>query len=414
MKRVRIVGGGLSGTLAAFQAHRMGARNIEIFERLDQLGGIALPALKDGIELREGCVYFGPKGDPIRTLLEDHNARFEDFDNSFGSVSPGTDGPIYLEDFGGPQMPATSLDLQPQSGESLSDRLSCYQDELAFPLARYVRWHVGCNPSQLHASAAEPLAINRVYPSGPSLDALAQAKKTDNLSNELFGIPRSLWGYSANSQASLPVGGLSALFERCRTALYAIGVRIHDRAFARPKAMLEEHCEDDVLVWAASPMPLFKTVDLEPPKAPAKKFATYIFKADWDGALPFYVQNFTARGSCFRVYIYQSQGQTLLTAECVSEASNADLAEDIQDMLDGFKGNLTLGELLFHTVKPRWLYHSVDTIARLGTLRSTLADRMGNGFVASGWEAYSKGEKFAEVERNLQLALGANRVAQAS
>ena len=88
--RVRIVGGGLTGILAAFQAHRMGARDIELYERLDRLGGIAQPDTVEGCDMREGCIYFGPEGDPIRALLEDHGAEFEEFDNRFGSVSSGS------------------------------------------------------------------------------------------------------------------------------------------------------------------------------------------------------------------------------------------------------------------------------------------------------------------------------------
>jgi phytoene dehydrogenase-like protein len=133
MSRVRIVGGGLTGILAAFQAHRMGARNIELYERLDQLGGVALPEVRDGCEMREGCVYFGPTGDPLRSLLEQHGAQFEDFDNRFGSVSPGTCAPVYVEDFSGPAIAASNISLAPLGGLSLADRLACYDDALAFP-----------------------------------------------------------------------------------------------------------------------------------------------------------------------------------------------------------------------------------------------------------------------------------------
>src|SRR6185503_20163770 len=106
MSRVRIVGGGLTGILAAFQAHRLGARHIELYERFDQLGGVALPQVSGGREMREGCVYFGPQGDTIRSLLEDHGAEFEDFDNRFGSVSPGSSNPVHVQNFGGPALAA--------------------------------------------------------------------------------------------------------------------------------------------------------------------------------------------------------------------------------------------------------------------------------------------------------------------
>jgi hypothetical protein len=383
----------------------MGARHIELYERFDQLGGVGLPDVSGGREVREGCIYFGPKGDPIRRLLEYHGAVFEDFDNRFGSVSPGVGGPLYLEDFGGPGLAGSDIDLTPLGGTSLADRLACYDDTLAFPLARYVRWHLGCNPSLLHGSAAVPLAINRVFPAGAGLDALSHAKRVDGLANELFGIPRSLWNYSGNVEASLPAGGFTTLFRQCRDALASIGVIVRERTLATPRTTLAEHAAGDVLVWAASPMPLFKAVGMEAPKAPAKQFATYTFEASWTGALPFYVQNFTTQGSCFRVYIYESAGSVLLTAECVVEDAGEALTGDIRRMLEGFKGELTLGALVSRSVKPRWLYHSVDTVNRLTELRSALAARMGTGFVAGAWEAYAKGEKFAEVDSALQTAL---------
>ena len=406
MSRVRIVGGGLTGILAAFQAHRLGARDIALYERLDQLGGVAVPELRGGREMREGCIYFGPQSDPIRSLLEAHGAAFEAFDNRFGSVSPGPREAVYVEDFGGPALAASAVQLFPLGGPSLADRLACYDDSLAFPLARYVRWHLGCNPALLHGSAAVPLAINRVFPTGADLGALAEAKRNHELADELFGIPRALWGYAGNVEASLPAGGFAALIRQCRVALEAIGVKVSERTLATPRMALSDHAPGDVLVWAASPMPLFKAVGLEAPKAPAKRFATYTFEAAWTGPLPFYVQNFTAGGTCFRVYIYESAGSLLLTAECVVEEAGEALIGDIGRMLQGFDGRLALGELVFRSVKPRWIYHSVDTIDRLAGLRAALAARLGPGFVPGAWEAYAKGEKFAQVEAGLRSALG--------
>ncbi|MEL7188803.1 MAG: NAD(P)-binding protein [Pseudomonadota bacterium] len=414
MRRIRIVGGGLTGILAALQAHRMGARDIELYERLDELGGVALPQLRDGREMREGCIYFGPKGDPIRSLLEEHGAAFSDFDNRFGSVSAGSDGLIYTDDFGGPALDGTSTLLAPLEGESLLHRLQCYEDDLTFPLARYVRWHVGCAPAQLHASAAVPLAINRVFPTGITLSELSKAKQNNPLANELFGIPRKLWDYSSNVQASLPLDGFHGLFGHCRKVLKEIGVRVYDRKLATPRAMLSEETADDIVIWAASPMPLFKAVGVETPKAPAQKFATYTFEVDWTGPVPFYAQNFTATGSCFRTYIYESGGSVLLTAECVVETDTPELIKEIHQILEGFEGEISVGDQIFSTVKPRWLYHSVDTIDRLGKLRGALNDQRGNRFIPGAWEAYAKGEKFAEVEADLQRALDVSVMAKAS
>jgi hypothetical protein len=414
MSRVKIVGGGLTGILAAFQAHGLGARDIELYECFDHLGGVALPEQWHGLEMREGCIYFGPKGDPIRQLLETHGLAFEDFDNRFGSMSPGGRQPVYIEDFGGPALSCADITLSQPAGASLADRLACYPAELQRPLARYARWHLGCDLAAVHESAATPLAINRVFPVGADLAALAEAKRSDPLANELLAIPRSLWGHTNNLTASLPAGGFPAFLRGCRKALEAIGVTIHERSLVSPRHALAEHAAGETLVWAANPTPLFKAAGVATPGLLPKSFATYVFEARWTGPLPFYVQNFTAEGSCFRVYIYESGGRTLLTAECVAEDGGDPLTDDIHRMLKGFEGDLTLGDLLAAAIKPRWIYHSTDAIARLADLRATLAERLGPAFVAGAWEPYAKAEKFAEVGAGLAAALGSSKARAAA
>ncbi len=415
MSRIKIVGGGLTGILAAFQAHRLGAREIALYERFDQLGGVALPPVRHGLEMREGCIYFGPKGDPIRSLLEDHGVAFEDFDNAFGSVSPASGtSTLSLADFGGPALPCLDFALSPQTGDSLADRLAAYPPQVRDHLTHYATWHLGHDLADLHADAAIPMAINRVYPVGADLDALAQAKRRDPLANALYAIPRRLWGRTENLTASLPVGGFPELVRRCESALKDLGVTLHPQQLVSPRQALAEHAPGETLVWAASPTPLFKAAGITTPRSPPKSFATYIFEVSWTGPCPFYIQNFTAQGDCFRLYIYESGGRRLLTAECVREAEPNALRKEIKTLMAGFNGDLALGEALWTSVKPRWIYHSLEAITGLTNLRATLRQRMGADFVSGAWEAYAKAEKFAEVNEGLAQALSAKGRAAAA
>lgn len=406
MKSVKIIGGGLTGILAAFEAHRMGAREISIHERFDRLGGVSLSDERNGLEIREGCIYFGGADDPLRQLLESHGQRFVEFDNRFGSVSPGDDGPVYTEDFGGPALPADSFQVTPPAGDSLADRIAAYPSEIAWPLMRYARWHLGFDLEEAHCDAAIPMAINRVVPLGVDFSALAEAKRTDPLTNELLAIPRKQWGRTANLVCSLPEGGFPAMLRNCERSLAALGVSIHCESLIPPRQALAAMSDDEVIVWAANPTPLFKAMGVPTPKLLPKSFATYTFAARWTGACPFYVQNFTAEGACFRVYVYESAGQTLITAECVAEASDAELRAEISRLLAGFEGELQLGQMLATSIKPRWIYHSIDAIQRLTQLRAALADRFGSTFVPAAWEPYAKAEKFALVNARLAAALG--------
>ena len=139
-----------------------------------------------------------------------------------------------------------------------------------------------------------------------------------------------------------------------------------------------------------------------------KSFTIYSFKAGFEGPLPFYVQNFTARGAVFRAYLYESCGETILAAECVREDEESSLRADLAKLTEPF-GALKLGPMIAAMSQPRWIYHSAASVEGLMTLRQKLSAQTEGRFVAGAWEPYSKAEKLAEVNASLAAALGAAR-----
>lgn len=403
MTRVRIVGGGLTGILAAFQAHRMGVRDITLYERFDGIGGVALGRTIHGLEVREGCIWFGGKDDPIRSLLETYGLRFTEFENRFGSLSPGG---VATADFGGPALAAPGIALSRPAGASLADRIACYPLAVADALTTYARWHLGgADLARIHGSAATPMAINRVFPTGVDVAALAAAKQRDPLADDLYAIPRAQWGRTANLVASTPQDGFPMFLRRTRRALEAAGVKVCENTLISPRQSLAERATGDVLVWAANPTPLFKAAGVPTPQLLARTFTTHVISVRWTGPLPFYVQNFTAEGICFRACLYESGGRTLLSAECVADAHPTELRSDLHRMTRAF-GDLLLSETIATSVKPRWIYHTIDAVQRLGQLRAALGKLMGPAFVPGAWEPYAKAEKFHAVNAGLAAALG--------
>ena len=403
--RIRIVGGGLTGVLAAFEAHRLGWRDITLQERFGALGGVARPKVIHGREMRDGCVYFGGENDPIVAALAAHGARFETFDNRFGSLSIGADGRrVFTWDFGGPAVDSPAGKVGKPADDSLAARLAAYPPAIAATLEAYVRWHLDVDPAIVHGEAAIPLAINRVFPAAADLTALARAKATDPWADELYAIPRGLSGRTANLTASLPVGGFAKLFDGLHGALIRLGVKVELDCLVPPRQLMGEDASDETIVWAANPTPLFKPMGLATPALVKKSFFTYVYEVEtFDGPCPVYVQNFTAQGAAFRAYLYESGGQTLVVAECVREADLKTLPTELRGLLSGF-GALRLGPLVHSDAQPRWIYHSLAAIDGLKALRGRLAERFGARFVPGAWEPYAKAPKLAEVNAALAAA----------
>lgn len=405
MSRVRIVGGGLTGILAAFQAHRLGARDITLYERHDQIGGAAAGRTLHGLEVRDDRIWFGGRDDPARSLLEAYGLRFVEFENRVASLSPGN---VPTADFGGPALPAPGLLLSPPAGPSLADRLACYPHEVADALSAHARWLMGSvDLAQTHPGVAAPMGINRVFPTGVDLEALAAARRQHALTEELYDVPRGPGDRGADLTASTPQDGFPTFLRRARRALEAAGVRVCETALISPGQSLAERAGGDVLVWAASPTALFRAAGVPAPQLRARNFTTHVIGARWTGPLPFYVHNFTAEGICIRAYLYESGDRTLLSAQCVADAHPSELRSDLHRMTRPF-GDLLLSETIATSVRPHWVCHTLDDVRRLGQLRGAMAGLMGPAFVPGGWELHAGADRFQAVSAALAAALGSD------
>ncbi|MFC3079769.1 NAD(P)-binding protein [Phenylobacterium terrae] len=404
MGKVRIVGGGLTGIIAALQAHRLGCRDIELFEQYGELGGSLLPRTDHGLELRQTRHYFGTRGDAQRALLEWHGVAFDDFDNRCGSVSPGAGGePAFVEGFGGPSLAARQTALVEPAGESLADRLRAYPHDIEQALSRYCQWSLGVWLDEVHESAAGPLGIGRVHPRAADTTTLAELKRADDLYDALYGLPGHMWGRTQGSQASLPRDGFAGLFAAAGRALAGLGVKIHLGSMISPREAIAACRPGEALVWAAGPAPLYKAVGVTAPKPLVRSGAAYVFKAKTE-LKPFWLQNFTASGAVFRISTYESRGETLLTAECVAEAGDAELRREIRRLMSGF-GQVQLKEQLLAAVEPRQGLTSMAEAKATKALRGKLAQSLGPAFVSGCWSAERPEDAFARIGSALAAAL---------
>lgn len=405
--KVRIIGGGLTGLLAAFEAHRLGARDIELHERHEQLGGQAWPRQFHSLEVREHALSFGPPGDPLRALLESNGLAFDDFENHRAAVSPAPGRDIvHVRDFPGPALRAHDIRLGAIAGESLADRLRAYPADIGHALSHYCQWALGGWMDQVHESAAEALGIRRVYPVGADIADLAAQKRACPVADDLYGIPAPLWGRLANLTASAPRDGLQALMMRAHQALIRLGVKVSVVDLASPHAVLQGRAPGEIVVWAAEPGALFKPMGLTAPVQTPRRAVTYVFKARYGASAPVEVRNFTAEGAVAVLRLYESRGQSLIAAECVAEIADSELRREVHRLMAGFCGSfLQLGETIGMGVSPRWDCPSLETVRALRALRAALARSEGPAFITPVWETPRPADRHAALSADLSQAL---------
>src|SRR5690606_22118329 len=95
-----------------------------------------------------------------------------------------------------------------------------------------------------------------------------------------------------------------------------------------------------------------------------------------------------------------------LTAECAGKAAEDELRHEIPRLTGGF-GALELGELVGARALPPEVFPTLEGVARLGELRTRLAERVGPTFVAEAWNTERRDQRFADVCAGLAAGLEA-------
>ncbi|ESQ93108.1 hypothetical protein ABAC460_02290 [Asticcacaulis sp. AC460] len=404
MSTLHIVGGGLSGLTAALMAHDQGWRDIRLYERTSAIGGVAQSRIVNDHEVRTGTIYFGDDRDPQLTLLRRHGLNFEPFENRFGSVSVVNGKDYFQPGFGGPVIAAPDGDiaLNPGPMTSLQDRFDRYPTEIAQRLTTMAQWHLNADPARVIGDGAVPMAMNRVIVADADNDTLKQLKQYDSLYDELYGLPRDAWGYSANATAHLPVGGFPRLFDDMRQVLNDLNIAICDRSLITPKVAHDLMNRGERVYWSANPMPLFPHAGMKAPQLLRTDFHVVSLTCRYGLEAPYYIQNFTTEGAIFRLYAYPTATASIVTLECVRPANEADLRLEAKRLVaDTPIADLLTGEVVLEERQPRWLFHTVETVAALGVLRHHMAERYGACFIPGGWEQYAKAAKHAALQTAL-------------
>lgn len=404
MSILHIVGGGLSGLTAALMAYDQGWRDIRLYERSDAIGGVAQSRMANGHEIRTGTIYFADDRDAQLQLLRRYGLNFEPFENRFGSVSVVDGKDHFQSGFGSPVVTAADADIALTPGEmkSLQDRFNRYPAQIAHRLTAMARWHLEADPATLDKDVAIPMAINQVIVADADIDTMKQFKRHDVLYDELYGLPRDAWGYTANATAHLPVGGFPRLFDDMRRVLSNLNIAVCDRSLITPKIAHDLMTRGERVYWSANPMPLFPHAGMKAPHLQRADFHVVSLTCRYGLNAPFYIQNFTCEGAIFRLYAYPTATASIVTLECVRPANESDLRLEAKRLVaDTPIADLLTGDVVLEERQPRLLFHTVETVTALGVLRNHMAERYGAAFVAGGWEQYAKAAKYAALQTAL-------------
>jgi hypothetical protein len=332
MNKVSIVGGGLTGVVAAAYLETC---RVSLYEATKKLGGV----LKDqSVNLDNyfgACHYFDESSawfDQLK-LTDD----FYKFTHTYGSYTDLFGHQTVSTDFPGPvfhgRVSVTTIDHA--SFSSLEDRLSAYPKAIEVPLLQWFR-QIGIDTAITHHSASEGFQASRIYCSDME-EEISTLKRVSKISDLIYAIPHRRFISSL-----LPARGFSNFFEQVErkfsgSLLLSTACRpviSGRRIFLKNQ---ETIFSPDLVIWTANPVWLIKMVTGESLDSLKHYAEILVGQLAKPVGAPFYVQVYSNQNSILRIFVYNLNGKGCFTIEkAYDQMKTADLLINAQSILMNF------------------------------------------------------------------------------
>ena len=401
MAHVAIVGGGITGCIAALECADRG-HTVDLFEMGSELGGIMRDVVHQKTHYFNGCHYFDrgtPWFEAIRPRLK---CEFVDFVHEYGSFTDMLGQRRSHDDFAQPLFggPTPSFDAH-ASFATVGDRLNAYPPAIARALRE---WSQGFgNPDALHAGCINAMQLGRVF-FDDDVAGMVREKANNPVADELLGLPRTVRDPDTTKAfGSLPPGGHDRFFEALRDLLQSVGVRQHLSTpvapLARPDGTISlrargKPLEVDRAIFCCNPTALIIASGLGRLDSPVTNMFCLV------GNLPstpspqtIYHQVFSDSSSVIRVFTYDLAGPKVTIEGFDRGQDDDDICRDAASML-GQLGAPGLSGTPKITRQKRYVNFTpgdLDLFERFEASAPAL------GIVPGGWQHYSRDDKLASI-----------------
>lgn len=410
---ITVVGGGITGCVTALRLAQAGHR-VTLVEAKPALGGTLRDFVANDIGFLRGCQYIEPRAPWLSQVAElaaqhlvvvPHNMGSHTVQHGEARERDAMAMPVLRG-----ALPDAATRNTPVHTVTLAERFAHY-GAWAEPLTAYAE-RTGYAATQLSSDAAIALQMMRVLPADVPEAEVLTAKSQWPWADAHLAVPRAARGVGEPT-ALVPRAGWNAFFAALHQLLESRGVVVRTgckvkavRQDGALRVMCDDASQNDMVVWAANPIPLaplFGLGTLDNAAVAATNIHAQV--TSWGGATPLYVQWFEAASALMRVYVYRWGDEQRVCFECYGSL-NADAAAQVAasgaEAMRSWGGALALAALHVDVHRRHHLL-TVSDHARLSVLEETLSNA---GAVGGAWTEYGREQKLAAIaERLVRLGL---------
>ena len=330
MKKIAIVGGGITGCVAALYAAKKNF-DVHLIEKDKKLGGILQDVSYNKNNYFRACQYLNPWAQWYKNILSEE-LDLVNFDHQKGTFTEIFNEETLHEDIAGPVLKdnlkmdnKVNIDL---NNASLTERLQVYPEIVSSNMQKWFK-SFKINPDLLSNKSATAFAVGRIFFRGNVNEIKVQKNNSKKL-DDLLGLTRDEIGLK-NIEASIPRFGYDKFFEKFYDSLKKNNVKIYLSTVVKPiwnKKVLKlkfgkNEFIPEKVIWTGNPTGLIKNYGL--PLLDSMHLESKDFFCNLSGEIKQnkYFQIYSSNIPVSRVFFYKLDGKSKITIESL----NSDLDE---------------------------------------------------------------------------------------
>ena len=412
MKKITIIGGGITGCLVSLYFSKLGFQ-VEIFEKKKSLGGVINDFEKNDDFYFNGPNYFNYGNWWIKELESDLIFKdiFSKFRLKYGSFNDLFDEDIFYNDYAQIVSLNKFTYLDTKNFELYDERINCYQTEISEKVLNWSKKFCK-NHDKLHSDCALIMNTGRVYFPN-NINQIIKLKSESNIADKILGVPNSSY---SNEIYCVPKLGFKYFFKKLEIFLKKkkININLNSNITIQNEGKIRlfnrnDEVQYDHVIWCASPVLLLKKTkigDLDNPVLICVTvFLDIELNEDFIGNK--YIQVFSKKFNLFRIFIYDLNKKTKLSLE-IFQDKNIDIKAEIQFAIKILnKTGFSIKKYIYIDER-REFRHMLFTLNDLNKIRSFENKQSEFQITSGGWLEIGRENKINHIIKNVNKCMKLN------
>ena len=325
-KKIIIVGGGITGCMAALSASDMGL-DVEIYEKNNNLGGILQDISFKKDKYYRNCQYLNPHESWYKSFIQ-KKFKIKNFNHIKFSINNFFNKEIFSKGIAGLAV-NRSINLKDinfvlSSKKTMQERVKAYPKLISNKINFWLKKN-NHSISNLSSMSCDGLGLKRIF-SLKNYDKVKKIKQSESSYDDLVGLPDK-YLKSQKVLAALPDKGYNFFFKQMESELKKKNVKIYLNSIVKPiwrKNQLglkyeSKNVKNDLIFWSGNPTGLIKNYGM--PLLDSDYITSKNFYSKLSGSIKnnFYIQIYDLNHPVTRIFVYKLNNVVKTTIETMSQ-----------------------------------------------------------------------------------------------